>query len=147
MAAQLVSSFSSSGIFPGSWNRQTDKWTNIKLQSLLHWFQNSKLGGFLGEAEPIQKMAAGRPSDSDLQQLCSGGPISHQGCSPDDQLKTAMGTSGCIQLWRVLAGRQVGIQVLLAPLQVLEVWVRQGAVGRYSFGWIKCQALQKQVFA
>lgn len=58
-------------------NRQTNKRMDIKLQSLLHWFQNSKRGGFLGEAEPIRKTAARRSPASDPQQLCkasSGDP-------------------------------------------------------------------------
>lgn len=62
---------------------------------------NSKLGRFLGEAEPVQKTAARRSPASDLQQLCraySGGPISHQRCSPGDPLKAAAGSSGCIHL-------------------------------------------------
>lgn len=120
---------------------------NIKLQFALALISNSKLGSFLGEADPIQKKAGSKKvscpwSSAEVQGLLRG-PISHRGCSVGDRLRAAAGTSGCIHLGAVLAGWQMGIRVLLEPLHVLEVWVRQGAIGRYSFGWIKRQALQK----
>lgn len=124
-------------------NRQTNKWKNIKLQSFLHWFQMVN-SWFPWRSRAVQETAADRSPASDLPQLCTAyaaRPVSHQRCSPGQQLEAAAGSSGCIHLWAVLAGWQVGIQVLLAPLQVVEVWVRQGTVGRYSFGWIKCQTL------
>lgn len=144
MAARLVSSFSS-GIFPDFWHRQSDKHTTNehKAAITLALISNSKLSGFLGEAEPVQKMIAGRSPAGDLPELCKGwcrGTIRREG-SPGDPLGAAAGRSGYVHLRAVLAGRQVGVQALLAPLQVVEVRVRQGTVGRYSFGWIKCQAL------
>lgn len=149
MAARLVSSFSS-GIFPGFFqtNRRTDKHTTNehKAAITLALISNSKLSGFLGEAEPIQKTAASRSPAGDLPQLCKGlrrGTHQTPKVLSRDPLEAAAGSSGYIHLRAVVAGRQVGIQGLLAPLQVVEVWVRQGTVGRYSFGWIKCQALQK----
>lgn len=106
---------------------------------------HSKLGG--EKQSPSRRRRAARRSPAcGPQQRCrasSGGAISHRRCSLGDQLKAVAGPSGCVHLGAVLAGWQVGILVLLASLQVMEVWVGQGTVGRYSFGWIKGQALQK----
>lgn len=130
-----------SRFFKTNKNKQKDKHTTNghKAAITLALISNSKLSGFLGEAEPIQKTTASRSHGS--ARAYAGGPIRHRRCSPGDPLEAAAGSSGYIHLRAVLAGRQVGIQALLAPLQVVEVWVRQGTVGRYSFGWVECQAL------
>lgn len=67
MGQQLLFIWKFSRFFKQTDNKQVNE---HKAAIALALILNSKLGGLLGEAEPIQKLASGRPAASHLQLLC-----------------------------------------------------------------------------